>query len=154
MERIEEDARSISPVVAQYPHQGCERLWSIARGTNSACIGRRQRLERIPKTFPELVDLSESLDLEQSPDARVLGVLSAGLKEPAIHLLPCLSTRRHDLVKIGMRMVYDILNEPQLQGMNMGDVATIMQVKTLRCVLRIELCDVCIRKRWRLKMDT
>src|SRR5258707_1248112 len=72
MERIEEYTGSISPVVAQYPHQGCERLWSIARGTNSARIGRRERLEGIPKTFPELVDLSEGLDLEQGPDARVL----------------------------------------------------------------------------------
>src|SRR5712691_12905412 len=36
--------------------------------------------------------------------------------------------------------------------MDMGDVAAIMQIKTLRCVLRIEMCDVCIRKLWGLEM--
>src|SRR5215813_9645182 len=108
------------------------RKTSLRRITNkvaSACVGRCERLERIAEAFPELVHLGEGLELQQGLDTLILGVFSATLEEPAIHFLAFLGACVRDLLQLGLRMVHEVVDQPQLQGVEMGDVAAIMQVK-------------------------
>ena len=51
-------------------------------------------------------------------------------------------------------MVHEIADQPQLQGVEMGDVAAIVQVKALRGICGVEFGDLCLRGPWRLEMGT
>src|SRR5262249_34942242 len=87
VESVKAQLRILHPVIEQDTHQSCQRCWPIARGPDSAGIGRGEHLERVPEALPGLVDLGEGLYLEQSLNTRVLGVFFAGLEQPAVDLL-------------------------------------------------------------------
>ena len=152
MEGVKTQGRIQDTIVQQNPHQGGQRCRAVTGSPDGAGIGRCERLERIAEAFPELVDLGEGLDLQQGLDTLVLGVFSATLEQPAVHVLAFIGARVHDLLQLGLRMVHEIADQPQLQGVEMSDVAAIVQVKALRRIRGVEFGDLCLRGPWRLEM--
>src|SRR5262245_14298794 len=152
MEGVKAHRRIHDTIVKQNPYQGSQRCRSITGSSDSAGIGWRERLKRIPEAFPELVHLGEGLKLQQGLDTLILSVFSATLEQPAIDVLAFIGARGHNLLQLVLRMVHEIAHQPQLQGVEMGDIATIVQVKALRRIGGIELGDLHLREPWRLEM--
>src|SRR5262245_61038021 len=142
MEEVKAHRQIHDTIVEQNPYQGSQRCRSITGSPDSASIGWRERLKRIPEAFPELVHLREGLELQQRLDTLILSVFSATLEQPAIDVLAFIGARGHDLLQLGLRLVHEIAHQPQLQWVEMSDVATIVQVKALRRIGGVELGDL------------
>jgi hypothetical protein len=62
VEGVKAHRRVQDAIVEENPHQGSQRRRAVTGSPNGSGIGRRKCLERIPETFPELVDLGEGLE--------------------------------------------------------------------------------------------
>ena len=84
-------------------------------------------VERVTELGPALMDIEEGFNLQHGADPAVTGTAMTGLEQPAVDLLPLVTTGRHRVGKGRLVELLEIGQQPQLQRVHPGDVALIRQ---------------------------
>ena len=74
------------------------------------------------------MDALEGFGFHQDADAGVLRLLAAGLEQPRIGFLPLVGAGLDDFAALGVGVVLEVFDQPELKRVDAGDVAAVGQV--------------------------
>ena len=138
VQRLDARTRLAQAVVDKDAHQFCQCGRTVGRRPERTRIRGHHRVEGVTHVRPLTVDFQEAFTLKQTQNPLVLRPLAMGGKEPGIDRLTLLATRLHHLRLTRLRMVTQIADQPQFQGMYARHITAIGQRHVLRRILLVE----------------
>ena len=145
MQGIDAQHRQTHAIVQDNPHQLGERCRAIPRAAQRGGQRRHQVIKRITDFLPALVDIEERFNLQHRANPAVTGTLVSAFEQPAVNLLTLKLAGGDGLLKGGLRVVQQIPHQPQVQRVDLGNVALIRQVIRARTVALIEFGQALVR---------
>ncbi|MNZ62920.1 hypothetical protein D3C78_810550 [compost metagenome] len=101
-------------------------------------------IEGVTHALPALVNIEEGFDFHHGADTAVPGTLVAALEQPAIDFLTLEAAGVDHLGQRGARVPQQVAEQPQVQRVNLGDVALVRQVIFAGAVGLVHLCQTAI----------
>ena len=90
------------------------------------------------------MNIEERFDLHHRANPRVAGAFVPTFEQPAIHLLTLVLTGDKCFAELRLRVLQQVAHQPQIQGVNLGDIPLIRQVVRARPVVLIQLAKALV----------